>query len=281
METPKVSVIIPCYKAEKYIGNCIDMIQSQSYKNLEIIVIIDGKTDNSEAIARSYKDVKVITFTQNKGQSVGRNAGIDVATGKYIHFMDVDDRINRDFYSNSIKVAEKTGAEITCCGMYNEKWKEQSQIFKKILIKTEIKSKLKLSWAAQWGYSCRYLFNLDFIKRTQIRYEEGRIIEDLPFTFKLIYYCNKIVTAPNTLYYYNYTPTSSTNSTNEEIIIKRTEDLKHAVDVTKNFAKEKHISMPGRSYDLDKFCYLIRKYFVRYFTQRQIKKSVDRIMNES
>ena len=195
--------------------------------------------------------------------------------------MDVDDRINRDFYSNSIKVAEKTGAEITCCGMYNEKWKEQSQIFKKILIKTEIKSKLKLSWAAQWGYSCRYLFNLDFIKRTQIRYEEGRIIEDLPFTFKLIYYCNKIVTAPNTLYYYNYTPTSSTNSTNEEIIIKRTEDLKHAVDVTKNFAKEKHISMPGRSYDLDKFCYLIRKYFVRYFTQRQIKKSVDRIMNES
>ena len=281
METPKVSVIIPCYKAEKYIGNCIDMIQSQSYKNLEIIVIIDGKTDNSEAIARSYKDVKVITFTQNKGQSVGRNAGIDVATGKYIHFMDVDDRINRDFYSNSIKVAEKTGAEITCCGMYNEKWKEQSQIFEKILIKTEIRSKLKLSWAAQWGYSCRYLFNLDFIKRTQIRYEEGRIIEDLPFTFKLIYYCNKIVTAPNTLYYYNYTPTSSTNSTNEEIIIKRTEDLKHAVDVTKNFAKEKHISMPGRSHDLDKFCYLIRKYFVRYFTQRQIKKSVDRIMNES
>lgn len=281
METPKVSVIIPCYKAEKYIGNCIDMIQSQSYKNLEIIVIIDGKTDNSEAIARSYKDVKVITFTQNKGQSVGRNAGIDVATGKYIHFMDVDDRINRDFYSNSIKVAEKTGAEITCCGMYNEKWKEQSQIFEKILIKTEIRSKLKLSWAAQWGYSCRYLFNLDFIKRTQIRYEEGRIIEDLPFTFKLIYYCNKIVTAPNTLYYYNYTPTSSTNSTNEEIIIKRTEDLRHAVDVTKNFAKEKHISMPGRSHDLDKFCYLIRKYFVRYFTQRQIKKSVDRIMNES
>ena len=281
METPKVSVIIPCYKAEKYIGNCIDMIQSQSYKNLEIIVIIDGKTDNSEAIARSYKDVKVITFTQNKGQSVGRNAGIDVATGKYIHFMDVDDRINRDFYSNSIKVAEKTGAEITCCGMYNEKWKEQSQIFEKILIKTEIKSKLKLSWAAQWGYSCRYLFNLDFIKRTQIRYEEGRIIEDLPFTFKLIYYCNKIVTAPNTLYYYNYTPTSSTNSTSEEIIRKRTEDLKHAVDVIKNFAKEKQISMPGRSYDLDKFCYLIRKYFVRYFTQRQIKKSVDRIMNES
>ena len=274
METPKVSVIIPCYKAEKYIGNCIDMIQSQSYKNLEIIVIIDGKTDNSEAIARSYKDVKVITFTQNKGQSVGRNAGIDVATGKYIHFMDVDDRINRDFYSNSIKVAEKTGAEITCCGMYNEKWKEQSQIFEKILIKTEIRSKLKLSWAAQWGYSCRYLFNLDFIKRTQIRYEEGRIIEDLPFTFKLIYYCNKIVTAPNTLYYYNYTPTSSTNSTNEEIIIKRTEDLRHAVDVTKNFAKEKHISMPGRSHDLDKFCYLIRKYFVRYFTQRQIKNQL-------
>jgi hypothetical protein len=281
METPKVSVIIPCYKAGKYIGKCIDMIQSQSYKNLEIIVIIDGKTDNSEAIARSYKDVKVITFTQNKGQSVGRNSGIDVATGKYIHFMDVDDRINRDFYSNSIKVAEKTGAEITCCGMYNEKWKEQSQIFEKILIKTEIRSKLKLSWAAQWGYSCRYLFNLDFIKRTQIRYEEGRIIEDLPFTFKLIYYCNKIVTAPNTLYYYNYTPTSSTNSTSEEIIRKRTEDLKHAVDVIKNFAKEKQISMPGRSYDLDKFCYLIRKYFVRYFTQRQIKKSVDRIMNES
>ena len=258
----KVSVIIPCYKAEKHIGKCIDMIQSQSYKNLEIIVIIDGKTDNSEAIARSYKDVKVIVFESNRGLSAGRNAGIDAATGKYIHFMDVDDKINQTFYYNLVQSCEKTGADIACSCMYNEKAPYQCQIFSRQKVAQSIHDRMKISWVAKWGYVWRYLFNLDFLRHTGIRFEEGRLMEDLAFSCRVLYYAKRIVAVKDSVYFYSDVPNSILNLKDDKVNAKRKEDRRHAVELIKSFAKEKKITLPGVSFGIDQLHYIVRKYIL-------------------
>lgn len=91
---PKVSVIVPVYNTEKYLPECIDSIINQSYLNLEIILINDGSTDNSSKICDEYasKDKRIIVIHKaNGGQADARNAGLDIANGKYITFIDSDD----------------------------------------------------------------------------------------------------------------------------------------------------------------------------------------------
>ena len=87
-----VSIIIPIYNASKYLKRCLDSVINQTKTELEIILINDGSTDNSEEIIKGYKD-KRIRYFKNKNQGIGktRNFGITKATGKYIMFLDSDD----------------------------------------------------------------------------------------------------------------------------------------------------------------------------------------------
>ena len=94
-----VSIIIPVYNTEKYLKRCLDSVVSQTYQNIEIILVDDGSTDSSGAICDDYsnKDSKITVYhNDNRGVSEARNAGIDVAKGKYILFVDSDDSISLD-----------------------------------------------------------------------------------------------------------------------------------------------------------------------------------------
>ncbi|KHM52421.1 hypothetical protein NZ47_04945 [Anaerovibrio lipolyticus] len=100
---PLISVVVPVYNTEQYLGKCLDSILGQSYSNLEIIVIDDGSTDNSYDVAKTYAghDERIRLFTQdNQGVTSVRILGIDVARGEYIGFVDSDDWIEPDMYSN-------------------------------------------------------------------------------------------------------------------------------------------------------------------------------------
>ena len=102
-----LSVIIPVYNVEPYLEQCLDSVVNQTYKNLEIICINDGSTDNSLKILEKYqkKDKRIKVINQkNKGVSVARNAGLDVATGEYIAFVDSDDYLELNAYEESMKV---------------------------------------------------------------------------------------------------------------------------------------------------------------------------------
>ena len=97
----KVSIIVPIYNVEKYLSKCIESILSQTYKNIEIILVDDGSPDNSPQICDEYakKDDRIIVIHKaNGGVSSARNAGIDIATGKYIGFVDPDDYIENNMY---------------------------------------------------------------------------------------------------------------------------------------------------------------------------------------
>ena len=97
-----ISVIVPVYNVESYLEKCIDSIIHQTYKNLEIILVDDGSTDNSGKICDVYKEkdsrIKVI-HKQNRGLSSARNCGLEIAKGEYIGFVDGDDYIAEDMYA--------------------------------------------------------------------------------------------------------------------------------------------------------------------------------------
>ena len=110
-----ISVIIPVYGVEKYIHQCLDSIITQSYKNLEIIVINDGTRDRSAEIAKEYarKDSRIRVYDyENAGVSVARNRGLDLAKGDYISFVDSDDWLNSDFYKKlALSIAKNMSRE--------------------------------------------------------------------------------------------------------------------------------------------------------------------------
>lgn len=118
--SPLVSVVVPVYKVEKYIGTCIESIINQSYENLEIILVNDGSPDNSAVICQEYadKDNRIKLINQdNKGLASARNTGIKNATGEFIYFVDSDDCINTELISFVVGIAEKENANLVQIGL--------------------------------------------------------------------------------------------------------------------------------------------------------------------
>ena len=116
---PLISIIIPAYNIENYIAKCLDSLLNQTYKNLEIIVVDDGSSDNTGKIIddyiSKYGNIKVI-HKKNAGVSAARNSGIEVASGDYIGFVDGDDTVDKEMFEVLIDNATKYGADISHCG---------------------------------------------------------------------------------------------------------------------------------------------------------------------
>ncbi|MCD2502360.1 glycosyltransferase [Clostridium sp. NSJ-145] len=115
-----ISVIIPVYNVEEYLDRCLDSVVRQKYSNLEIILINDGSTDQSGEICNKWikedNRIKVI-HQKNQGVSAARNAGLNIATGNFIGFVDPDDVISFDMYSSMIENMRKTNADVVACGV--------------------------------------------------------------------------------------------------------------------------------------------------------------------
>lgn len=118
MEHTKISIIVPIYNAEQFITKCVDSILTQTERSLELILVNDGSTDNSGTICDEYAKrdhrVKVI-HQKNAGVSAARNAGIELATGQYIGFVDSDDWIAPQMYENLLSESERTGSDVVMC----------------------------------------------------------------------------------------------------------------------------------------------------------------------
>ena len=116
---PKISVIIPVYKVEQYLPECLDSIINQTYKNLEIICIDDGSPDNSGKILDEYasKDNRIrVIHKENGGISSARNAGLDIATGDWISFVDSDDWLDINTYEKLLSSADEANTDIVMFG---------------------------------------------------------------------------------------------------------------------------------------------------------------------
>ena len=119
MSEPKISIIVPAYNIEKYIKKCLFSIQTQSYKNIEVIVVNDGSTDGTLKVINEFvkNDDRFIVIDQpNYGVATARKNGIEKATGDYIGFVDGDDTIEPFMYEILISNAKKYNADISHCG---------------------------------------------------------------------------------------------------------------------------------------------------------------------
>lgn len=262
-EQPFVSVIIPVYNGEQYVKPCLDMMLGQSYKNLEIIVVNDGSADQSVAMTKGYP-IKLINHETNRGLSAARNTGIDAANGQFIHFMDVDDEINADYYKLLVEAITETNSDIACGGMINEKKNYKTRLYKKRQTFTETQDKLQATYVGKWGYVWRYLFRLDFLKQYNLRFEEGRYIEDLMFSLPAVFYAERLVVVPRAEYLYYQRENSIMTKKDEAHRKKRREDHNHAKVVRKAFVEKYNIKIPGlhtgrMSYVLRKLVKLIWK----------------------
>lgn len=113
-----ISIIIPVYNKEVYLKKCVDSIRTQSYTNIEIILVDDGSTDHSLEICNMYKDIdnRIFAFSKNNGGvSSARNFGLDFAHGDYIMFVDPDDYIHEKLAESLKKCVEEENADISYC----------------------------------------------------------------------------------------------------------------------------------------------------------------------
>ncbi len=187
-ESGLISVIVPVYKVEPYLRKCLNSIVNQTYRELQIILIDDGSPDNCGKICDEYavKDDRiVVVHKENGGLSSARNAGLEIAEGKYIGFVDSDDWIELDMYEYLFDRAEKTGAEIAVCAFMVESKRKTSkfgyseeQFFdSRKAIEELLKDKHMTSHAWNKLY-IRKLFD-------GVRYPVGRVYEDIATTYKL------------------------------------------------------------------------------------------------
>ena len=119
---PKVSIIIPVFNVENYLERCLKSVIAQTFKDIEIIIINDGSIDKSLEICKKFaeSDKRIILINQkNSGVSAARNTGIDIATGKYLSFVDSDDFITPDMIEFLLTNLEEHDADISSCGMYD------------------------------------------------------------------------------------------------------------------------------------------------------------------
>lgn len=204
---PLISIIVPTYNVEKYIRTCIESILAQTYRNVEVIIVNDGSTDQSLAVISdlicSHHNVKVIN-QKNQGLSVARNTGIDVATGKYITFVDADDKIMPGFVSSLYQIADKTGADIVrgsfrdFNGNIPKDWAPDFNVPTNcgtIVLDQFLSSNISfVVWSS--------IYRLDFINSNHIRFTPGILLEDGDFTTRAYMLAKLVATSPEPNYAY-------------------------------------------------------------------------------
>ena len=221
----KISIIVPIYNAEKVLHKTIISIQKQTLKDIEIILVNDGSTDNSLAICKIYANddnrIKIIS-KENAGVSSARNVGIKAATGKYIGFVDAGDWIEPNMYEEMYNKAEDLRADIAMCNYIihkknvekhisiniNSSFVSGKDIINNIVGNMILSSKLK-NREPIMGSVWRLLIKKDLIIKHNIEFEEKLdLMEDLIFCIEIFFRANLVSISKEFYYHYILEPVS-------------------------------------------------------------------------
>ena len=257
-----ISVIVPVYNVEKYLANCLDSIINQTYKNLEILLIDDGSTDNSGKICDDYakKDNRIkVIHKENGGLSSARNIGINNANGNYLSFIDSDDTINHEMMNNMLDSINKNNTDMAICKLNiikdEVKTNEKIDINEKIEVITpnDVYDMLYNHKQAEMTSSCNKIFKIELFD--DIRYPLGEINEDDAILHLILDKVN-IISYSNIPYYNYYQRTGS-------IMHKRNPKAKQSVEhyiVRGNYFFDKKMY---KYYDMNAFliCFVLALHY--------------------
>lgn len=206
----KISVIIPVYNVESYLHRCLDSVINQTYSNLEIILVNDGSTDNSLSIINEFaqKDKRIIVFSQkNSGLAVARNIGLKAATGDYVSFIDSDDWIEKDMYSELAVHLENEHPDfvnfrfqfdnetLNTHSVYGKPYRRLKFESRNEILEDTLKNVNILT--APWTK----IYNRKFLLEYHLVFEPGIVNEDTLFTILISCHAHK-VTFVNRIFYH-------------------------------------------------------------------------------
>lgn len=269
-----ISVIVPIYNVEKYLSRCIDSILNQSFTDLEIILVDDGSTDNCGKICDKYKliddRIKVI-HKKNGGLSDARNAGITVAKGKYLMFVDSDDFIDNDMCKILLDKMEKYKVDIVSCNFFfnysNGIRKINNQSIKTLTVLNNLET-VK-------AYFCNYsvdlnvvwnkLYKKELFTKYNIIFPKDYIHEDNFIIYKLYYYAKKICIINDILYFYEQRDNSIVGKIFSQNILSQIECIKdHCVFAKEHDDIKKYLNIGVRSLYLNCINIIIKNKELRY-----------------
>ena len=210
MTTPLISVIVPVYRVEEYLERCVKSILSQTYENLEVILVDDGSPDQCPAIcdACAEKDARVkVIHQENKGLSGARNEGIDAASGEYLAFVDSDDYVSPHFIEELYQLLQDTGCAIGQCRFSYVKGDGLVEEGDSAFCIYRGESLMEQLYGPEEKATCfvvawNKLYRAELFKETGIRYPEGRIHEDEATTYRLFHEAKKLAFLDRALYGY-------------------------------------------------------------------------------
>lgn len=210
---PKISIILPCFKVEKYLSRAINSVLNQTFSNFELLVIIDGSPDNSLTIAKKFalEDSRIIVLEkENGGLSDTRNYGLERAIGEFIYFMDSDDWIEPDLLEDNIKILEDNSLDFIIFGYFQdyEDIKGNLMISNEVLPVYDQFNKgqtniLDTHHIGLMGYVWNKIYRRTFLFENNLRFEKGiSLVEDILFNLPIYSLSKKI--RFNRKAYYHY-----------------------------------------------------------------------------
>lgn len=210
-----VSIIIPVYNVENYLNKCLRSVVTQTYSNLEIILVDDGSTDSSPALCDKWEksDSRIIVLhKQNGGLGSARNTGLDRAAGKYICFIDSDDYVEKNMVERLVQESETHDAQIVICGNDNVQLRNGTyhEISKNSMPKSILENNNAIANGLADLFAHYYaipawnkLYRTSLLRLNHMRFNEHvTVAEDSLFNIPLYKLAERIVSIPDILYHY-------------------------------------------------------------------------------
>lgn len=253
MESKRLTVIIPVYNTEKYLDRCLDSVLNQSYKNIEIIIINDGSTDNSFSVIKRYLENNSIIYIQlekNCGLGNARNVGLDNASGDYVAFLDSDDWIDSNFYYILIEALEKYSLDTTIAGIINEYDDRKAFTYRyRYPYNNQITGKFALNLLIKSANQDIYItpivnnkvYRRSIIKNLRLKFLNNNYNEDDIFSFQLFSQVKSVGVVKDTFYHYYQRSSSITGQFQQKHIDDLVFAYKYLLQETKLTKTDKNI----------------------------------------
>ena len=231
---PKVSIIVPVYNVERYIVRSMDSLVNQTLKDIEIIVVNDGSTDNSKKLIEIYQEkypnkIKLVD-KKNGGLSDARNYGIPYATGEYIAFLDSDDYVELDTYEKMYNKAKEDDSDLVECDFIWE-YPDRKRVDTGKIYNNK-KEMLTYARVVAWNK----LIKRSLIEEHKMEFPKGLRYEDVEFFYKMVPYYNKVSFVKEPLIHYIQRSSSISNTQNE-----RTKEIFTIMDNVIKYYKENNL----------------------------------------
>ncbi len=292
MEKIKVSILVPFYKVERYIGRCVESLFTQTYQNIEYVFVNDCTPDRSMEIIQEHieryhfkEKCKIIVHEKNQGISVSRNDCLDNMTGDYFLFIDSDDYIDRDMVELLVEAAIKENADISGCG-YVEEYADYSVEKPQKYTNNHDEMMRAITLLTIKGVMWKLLVRSTIVTehRDEVRFIPDRnMVDDYLFCCQLFYYAQRFAGVDRCMYHWiQYNPNNYTHTTifaveSQAAAVKKTEDFYRAKGIYEKLEKELNmrkfvLKLPLL---LDKKCFDVKKWRILFPESNDVWRNMD------